>query len=40
VVRLIRGFHVGRNKEDFSVLRMAQAVEQATGFDKKQTVIT
>jgi amidase len=31
---------VGRNKEDFSVLQMAQAFEQATGFGKKQPVIT
>jgi amidase len=27
---------VGRNKEDFSVLRMAHAFEQATGFGKKR----
>jgi amidase len=27
---------VGRNKEDFSVLQMAQAFEQATGFGKKR----
>jgi amidase len=31
---------VGRNKEDFSVLQMAQAFEHATGFGKKQPVIT
>jgi amidase len=29
---------VGRNKEDFSVLQMAQAFEQATGFGKKQPI--
>jgi amidase len=31
---------VGRNEEDFSVLQMAQAFEQATGFGKKHPVIT
>jgi amidase len=31
---------VGRNKEDFSVLQMAQAFEQATGFGKKRPIIT
>ncbi len=30
---------VGRNKEDFSVLQMAHAFEQATGFGKKRPVI-
>jgi Asp-tRNA(Asn)/Glu-tRNA(Gln) amidotransferase A subunit family amidase len=30
---------VGRYKEDFSVLQMAQAFEQATGFGKKHPVI-
>ena len=30
---------VGRNKEDFSVLQMAHAFEQATGFGKKHPVI-
>jgi amidase len=31
---------VGRNKEDFGVLQMAHAFEQATGFGKKHPVIT
>jgi amidase len=31
---------VGRNKEDFSVLQMAHAFEQATGFGKKRPVIS
>ena len=30
---------VGRNKEDFSVLQMAHAFEQATGFGKKRPAI-
>jgi amidase len=30
---------VGRNKEDFSVLQMAHAFEQATGFGKKRPMI-
>ena len=30
---------VGRDKEDFSVLQMAHAFEQSTGFDKKRPVI-
>jgi amidase len=30
---------VGRNKEDFSVLQMAYAIEQATGFGKKRPSI-
>ena len=30
---------VGRNKEDFSVLQMAHAFEQATGFGKKRPSI-
>jgi amidase len=30
---------VGRNKEDFSVLQMAHAFEQATGFGKKRSAI-
>jgi amidase len=30
---------VGRNKEDFSVLQMANAFEQATGFGKRQPMI-
>jgi amidase len=30
---------VGRNKEDFSVLQMAHAFEQATGFGKRRPVI-
>jgi amidase len=31
---------VGRNKEDFSVLQMAHAFEQATGFRKNRPVIS
>src|SRR5580700_478634 len=31
---------VGRDRQDFSVLQMAHAFEQATGFGKKQPVIT
>jgi amidase len=31
---------VGRNKEDFSVLEMAHAFEQATGFGKRRPVIS
>jgi amidase len=30
---------VGRDKADFSVLQMAHAFEQATGFGKKRPVI-
>jgi amidase len=30
---------VGRNKEDFSVLQMAHAFEQATGFGKRRPVM-
>jgi amidase len=30
---------VGRDKEDFSVLQMAHAFEQATGFGKKRPAI-
>jgi len=30
---------VGRDKEDFSVLQMAHAFEQATGFGKRHPVI-
>jgi amidase len=30
---------VGRNKQDFSVLQMAHAFEQETGFGKKRAVI-
>jgi amidase len=30
---------VGRNKEDFSVLQMAHAFEQATGAGKKRPAI-
>jgi len=30
---------VGRNKEDFSVLQMAHAFEQATGFAKRRPSI-
>jgi hypothetical protein len=30
---------VGRNKEDFSVLQMAQVFEHATGFGKKQPIV-
>jgi amidase len=30
---------VGRNKEDFAVLQMAHAFEQATGFAKRRPAI-
>jgi amidase len=30
---------VGRNQEDFSVLQIAHAFEQATGFGKKRPMI-